>query len=75
MVAVRAVMVLEVQGEVSWKVPPGAPDGVLLFETSSAHMHDDFLTFLGGPQGWSLTFKVCAAEILVSELYTNEVCR
>ena len=55
----RVVLGLEAQGEVSWEVPPGAPDGVLLFETNSAHLHKNSLTFLGGAQGWSLTFKVC----------------
>lgn len=49
---------LEAQGEVTWEVPVGAPEGVLLFETNSAHLRKDSLTFLGGVQGWSLTFKV-----------------
>ena len=51
-------MVLEAQGDVSWEVPPGAPSGLPLFETGSAHMHKDSLIFLGGLHGWSLTFKV-----------------
>ena len=54
----RAVMVLEPQGEVCWTVPAGAPGGVLLFETTSAHMHNNTLTLLGGLQGWSLAFRV-----------------
>ena len=54
----RVVVVLEAQGDVSWEVPPGAPSGLPLFETGSAHMRKDSLTFLGGMHGWSLTFKV-----------------
>jgi hypothetical protein len=52
------VVVLEAQGDVAWEVPPEAPPGLPLFETGSAHLHKDSLTFLGGVHGWSLTFKV-----------------
>ena len=54
----RLVLVLEAQGDVLWEVPTGAPEGVPLFETTSAYLHKNSLTFLGGGQGWSVTFMV-----------------
>jgi hypothetical protein len=52
------VLVLEAQGDVLWEVAPGAHEDVPLFETTSAYLHKNSLTFLGGGHGWSVTFVV-----------------
>lgn len=65
---------LDSQGEVVWEVPPGAPDELLLFQTSSAHLHKNSLTFLGGEHGWSLTFKVLICVCSTHKLVCVSVC-
>ncbi|CAI8045497.1 hypothetical protein GBAR_LOCUS25172, partial [Geodia barretti] len=52
------VLVLEAQGDVLWEVAPIAHEDVPLFETTSAYLHKNSLTFLGGGHGWSVTFVV-----------------
>ena len=49
---------MEAQGDVLWEVAPGAHEDVPLFETTSAYLHKNSLTFLGGGHGWSVTFVV-----------------
>ena len=55
----RLVLLLDCIGCVVWEVPPGVLEGGLLFQTCSAFLHEDCLTFVEGLHGWSVAFTVC----------------
>ena len=69
----RLVLILEAQGDVQWEVPPGAHEAVPLFQTTSAYLHKKSLTFLGGNQGWSVTFSVRLSLLMATHahVYAN----